>query len=706
LLISFLFIVLFFGIWKIIKRLAMIVRELINPESIVIVGGSNDITKPGGRILKNIIEGGYNGQLYAVNPKEDIVQGIKCYSQVAELPKVELAIIAIAAKYTPETVENLINEKGTKGFIILSAGFSEVGEEGTILENNIANIIEKAGGSLIGPNCIGVLTPRYKGSFAGPIPKLDNKGVDFVSGSGATAVFILETAIPMGLTFASLYSVGNSAQIGVEDVLEYWDETFNPETSPKVKMLYLEKVDNPKKFLQHSKSLINKGCRICAIKAGMTDAGSRAASSHTGALAGSDDAVHALFRKAGIVRCYGREQLIYTAGVLAHKELKGKNIAVITHAGGPGVMLTDALSKSGLNVPQLTGEKADELLAQLFHGSAVGNPIDFLATGTAEQLGLILDYVENQFDNIDASVVIFGTPGLFDVKPVYRLLHNKMKTSRKPIYPVLPSTILAREAIEDFLSLGRINFPEEVNLGWAIARVFNTPKPADLNGIPEVNTKAIRTVIDNSVNGYLPPEKVCELLDASGISRVAEAKAITKDDAVPKAKELGYPVVMKVVGPIHKSDIGGVSLFVTDDDSVEKEYDRLMAIPDANSVLIQPMLKGIELFAGATKETDFGHLVLCGLGGIFIEILKDVTKSLTPISKPEAIDMIRNLKSYGLIKGARGQKGVSEEMFADVIVRLSALLEAAPEIAEMDLNPLIGTMEFVTAVDARIRVEK
>ncbi len=438
----------------------------------------------------------------------------------------------------------------------------------------------------------------------------------------------------------------------------------------------------------------------------MTDAGSRAASSHTGALAGSDDAVHALFRKAGIVRCYSREQLIYTAGVLMHRQLRGKNIAVITHAGGPGVMLTDALSKSGMNVPKIEGEKADELLAQLFHGSAVGNPIDFLATGTAEQLGLIIDYVENHFDHIDGSVVIFGTPGLFDVKPVYRLLHNKMKTCKKPIYPVLPSTILAKEAIEDFLSLGRVNFPEEVNLGWAIARVYNTPKPSENEGIPEVDIKEIRKVIESAENGYLPPEKVQSLLDAAGISRVGEAVALNKSDAVSHARRLGYPVVMKVVGPVHKSDIGGVSLFIGSDETAAKEFDRLMAIPEAKSVLIQPMLKGIELFAGAKKEAGFGHLVMCGMGGIFIEILKDVTKALTPVSMPEALEMIKNLRSRGLIEGARGQRGAGKELFAEAIVRLSALLEAAPEIAEMDLNPLIGTPEYVTAVDARIRVEK
>ncbi len=274
------------------------VREIFDPKSIVVVGASNDISKPGGRILKNIIDGNYQGSLFAVNPKEEQVQGLKCYKSVDELPNVELAILAIAAKFCPDTVRILAEQKGTKGFIILSAGFSEVGPEGKALEDEVVSIINKHNGNLIGPNCIGVLTPSYQGVFAGPLPKLEPQGVDFVSGSGATACFILELAIPRGLSFASVYSVGNSAQIGVEDVLRHWDETFDENTSSKVKIMYLEKINNPELFLKYSRSLIEKGCRIAAIKAGTTEAGSRAVSSHTGALAGSDLPVDALFKKA------------------------------------------------------------------------------------------------------------------------------------------------------------------------------------------------------------------------------------------------------------------------------------------------------------------------------------------------------------------------------------------------------------------------
>jgi len=684
----------------------MIVKELLEPKSIVVVGASNELSKPGGRVVKHIIDGNYTGDLYTVNPKETEIQGMKCFKNIIDLEKADLAIIAIASKYCLTTVKELAYNKGTKAFIILSAGFSEIGEEGKKLEDEIVEVVNEVGGSLIGPNCVGVLTPSYKGAFTGPIPKLQPKGVDFVTGSGATAVFIMEAAIPMGLSFASLYSVGNSAQMGVEEVLEYWDENFDPETSSTVKMIYIENVGQPKKLLKHAKSLINKGCKICAIKSGTTDAGSRAVSSHTGALAGSDSAVDTLFRKAGIVRCYSKEELCYVAGVFSHKELTGKNIAVITHAGGPGVMLTDSLSKGNMDVPHIEGETADELMKHLFHGSAVGNPIDFLATGTAEQLGTILDYVDEKFDNIDGSAVIFGTPGLFDVTEVYDLMNEKMKTLKKPVYPVLPSLIQAKDAVAKFLSYGRINFPEEVNLGNALAKVFHTPKPAADAVLPEIDTKTIRSIVDGAENGYIPASDIQALLDAAGINRAGEAVVDNKADAAKEAGGMGYPVVMKIVGPVHKSDCGGISLNVADKAAVEAEFDRIMAIDGAKGIMLQPMLSGRELFVGAKYESGYGHMILCGLGGIFIEVLKDVAYGLSPLGSDEASSMIRSIKAYDLIKGVRGQEGVDESKFADIIVRLSALLEAAPEIQELDLNPLLGTMKHVTAVDARIRIEK
>jgi len=685
----------------------MLHEKLIQPKSIVVIGASNNIQTPGGRVLKNLIDHNFNGDLFAVNPKETEVQGVKCYQDLAEIPNVDLAIIAIAAKFTLETVRVLARQKNTKGFIIFSAGFSEKDEEGRQLEQQIVKEIDAAGGTLLGPNNIGLINQNYAGVFTTPIPKLHPNGVDFISGSGATAVFIIEAATATGLTFSSVYSVGNSAQIGVEDVLEHLDNTFDSEKSSKVKLLYIESIDNPKKLLKHAASLIEKGCKIAAIKAGSSSAGSRAASSHTGALANSDVAVDSLFKKAGIVRCYGRNELITVASIFMHPELKGKNIAIITHAGGPAVMLTDALSKNGLNVPEIDGEESVALLEKLFSGSSVSNPIDFLATGNAEQLETIIDFCEHKFPAIDAMVVIFGSPGLFEVYDVYEVLHKKIRECKKPIFSVLPSVVNVKNEIDAFISKGNINFPDEVLFGNALAKIAKTPKP-NFTALskPILNLQKIRAVIDNSGNGYLQPQQVKELLIAAQIPIVAEVVCTTQKQCISEIENLGFPVVMKVVGPVHKSDVGGIFLNINSEEKLIDAFDKIMEIDGAKAVLIQPMKKGIELFIGAKKEDKFGHLVLCGLGGIYIEVLKDVQASLAPISNEEASEMIRNLKSYKIIQGIRNQKGVNETVFAEIISKVSNLLTVAPEIVELDLNPLLGTSEEILAVDARICIEK
>ncbi|WP_298287079.1 acetate--CoA ligase family protein [uncultured Lutibacter sp.] len=685
----------------------MLHQKLINPKSIVVVGASNNVQTPGGRVLKNLLDHNFKGEIYAVNPKETEVQDVKCFQNIKNIPSVDVAIIAIAAKFTLETIKILVKEKNTKGFIIFSAGFSEKDNEGKKLEQAIVDEINAVGGTLLGPNNIGLINQNYTGVFTTPIPKLDSKGVDFISGSGATAVFIIEAAMATGLTFSSVYSVGNSAQIGVEEVLEHLDETFDKTTSSKVKLLYIESINNPKKLLKHATSLIQKGCKIAAIKAGSSTAGSRAASSHTGALANSDIAVDALFKKAGIVRCYGRNELITVASIFMHAELNGKNIAIITHAGGPAVMLTDALSKNGLNVPEIKSKKSKALLEKLYLGSSVSNPIDFLATGNAEQLETIIDYCEHKFDEIDAMVVIFGSPGLFEVYDVYEVLHKKIQTCKKPIFPILPSVVNVKNEIDYFISKGNINFPDEVLFGNALGKVVHTAKPITIKEkTTPINSEKIRTIIENSKNGYLQPQQVKQLLLYAEIPMVDEAVCTTKETCLKAAKKMGFPVVLKVVGPVHKSDVGGIILNITSEEKLAASFDVIMKIKGATSVLIQPMKKGIELFIGAKKEDKFGHLVLCGLGGIYIEVLKDTQAALTPVSKNEALEMIRNLKSYKIIQGIRNQKGINEDQFAEIIKKISNLVDVAPEIAELDLNPLLGTSEEIFAVDARIRIEK
>jgi len=685
----------------------MINRELLNPSSIVVIGASNDIRKPGGKMLKNIIDHDYRGQLFVVNPKAAEIQGVKSYPDAESLPQTELAILAVPAAACPALVRTLTQEKGTRAFIIISAGFSEENAAGAALEHEIVHILNKAGACMIGPNCIGVITTAFAGSFALPIPKLDPKGVDFISGSGATAVFIMESATPTGLTFSSVFSVGNSAQLGAEEVLEYLDETFDPETSSRVKLLYLESIQKPAKLLKHASSLVRKGCRIAAVKAGSSEAGSRAASSHTGALATPDTAVDALFRKAGIVRCYGRTELVTMGALFMYKKLEGKRLAIITHAGGPAVMLTDVLSNGGLQVPPISGPAAERLLTKLYPGSSVANPIDILATGTAEQMDAVIECVDKELDNIDGMCIVFGSPGLTSVKPVYDLIDEKMKTCRKPIYPIFPSIVNAGEEIASFLAKGRINFPDEVLFGQALTRACKTPDlSAPVRNATGQAHQNIRKLIDRYSDGYLTPDQVQELLDAAGINRISERVVNTVEEAVSSALSLGFPVVMKVVGPIHKTDVGGVILNLSNHEDVESAFDQLMSIVGATGVLMQPMLRGRELFVGAKRESPFGHLIMIGLGGIFIEVLKDVKSGLAPLSRHEISMMINELQAKKLLEGVRGQQGVAIEKWIDLVVGVSDLIESAPEIAEMDLNPVMGLIDNVVTVDARIRIEK
>lgn len=685
----------------------MINRQLLQPESIVVIGGSNNVHKPGGAVVRNILVGGYEGVLRVVNPKEEAVQGIKAFQDVRELPATDLAILVVAAKYCPDYVKFLAEEKQVRAFIIISAGFSEETFEGSQLEQQILDTCEQYGCALIGPNCIGLLTRCHHSVFTKPIPHLNPKGVDFISGSGATAVFILESAVTKGLSFNSVWSVGNGRQIGIETVLEYMDEHFDPECDSLVKLLYIENIADPDKMLYHATSLIRKGCRIAAIKAGSSENGSRAASSHTGAIASSDSAVEALFRKAGIVRCFSREELTTVGCIFTLPRFTGKNFAIVTHAGGPGVMLTDALSKGGMNVPPLTGEAADELKTKLLPGSSVANPIDILATGTAEHLGIAIDYCEQRFPDIDAIMVIFGTPGLVKIFEVYDVLHKKIQECRKPIFPILPSVSTAGPEVQEFLKRGHVNFSDEVTLATALTQILKTPAPADQNVVVNgVDVPRIRRIIDGiRENGYIKPSLVHELLQSAGIPTVPELVSGRKDEIISFAENCGYPVVAKVVGPVHKSDVGGVALNIRSKEVLSAEFDRMMQITGATAVMVQKMIKGTELFIGAKYENRFGHVVLCGLGGIFVEVLRDVSSGLAPLSYEEAYSMIRSLRAYKILKGTRGQQGINERKYAEIIVRLSTLLRFATEIKEIDINPLLADANDVIAVDARILVE-
>ena len=510
----------------------MINRELINPQSIVVVGGSNNVHKPGGRLVRNLVDGKYKGELYVVNAKEDDVQGLKSYHSVHDIPETELAIISIPGPACPEVVDVLAKQKNVKAFIVISAGFGEETPEGAVLEERMLESINAAGASLIGPNCIGVMNMHYHGVFTQPIPEFHADGVDFISSSGGTALFIIESALTKGLRFSSVWSVGNSKQIGVEEVIEYMDRNFDPVfDSHEATAFFYPQSD--------ASSLIRKGCHIAAIKAGSTDVGKRAASSHTGAIASSDSAVEALFRKAGIVRCFSREELTTVASIFTLKEVKGKNCAIITHAGGPAVMLADALEKGRLNVPKLDGPLAVELKSKLYPGAAVGNPIDIIGTGTPEHLAAAIDFCENRFEDIDLMMVIFGSPGLVKLYDTYEVLHKKMEECKKPIFPVLPSIVTAGPEVKSFVKKGHVNFSDEVTLGTALSRVLNTPKPMSTDiQLYGVDVPEVRRIIDRLPgSGYLNPEEVRTLLKAAQIPLVEEFTSTDRDELVARNQE-------------------------------------------------------------------------------------------------------------------------------------------------------------------------
>ena len=682
----------------------MINQQLISPQHIAVIGASEHESKPGGKVLFNLLNGGFKGKIYGVNPKQLNIDGVIHVKNINDLPTIDLAILAIPAEYCIQAVKDLIQKK-TKAFIIYSSGFGEAGEKGKLLENELVEIITRANACLIGPNCIGVINENYKGVFTTPIPVFDSKGCELISSSGATAVFIMEAAKSTGLRFSNVYSIGNASQISAEDILEHMDKTFDS-NSPKVKLLYLESIRNPFKLLKHASSLIKKGCKIAAIKSGHSDAGGRAASSHTGALATSDIVIRALFKKAGIMYCSGRDELISVGCIFQSNALKGNRIAIITHAGGSAVMLTDALCSRGMEVPLINAEKSAALLAKLNPGSSVSNPIDFLATGTAKQLGEIIDFCETLAE-IDGIIVVFGSPGLFNVRDVYQLLDEKMQTGLKPIFPVLPSLVNAKEEIELFISKGRINFSDEVILGRALPHVYKCAAPTfGMTHLMEMETASIRSIISQAPNGYLTAEQCNELLNACGINMVKEHLCYNHDEITTLSKFIRFPVVIKVLGPLHKTEVNGVTLNVNSEDLLHSEFDRMMKIHEAKGVVIQPMVSGEELYCGAAKQGNYGHLILAGLGGIYVEVLKDISYGLAPLNILETTNMIHSLKGYEIIKGYRKREGVNEELFADAIMRIASLVCLAPEISELDINPFRGNMKELVAVDVRIKIDK
>lgn len=677
-------------------------NHLLSPKSIAVIGGSDDLSKPGGNLVRNILVNHYAGDLLIVNPKSPVVQGIRTYPTVKDLPFTpELAMIVIPAPLVEQTVLDLA-EMGTPAVIVMSAGFSEVSPEGKQAEQRLAEIARSRGMILLGPNCLGVASAHHAGLFAGLTPSLAPGGIDFLSGSGATIVFLAEPAVKRGLLFNSCLSVGNSALTGVEELLDLFDQEHD-ETSSPYKILYMEGIKQPGQFLRAARSLNQKGCVLAAIKGGTTGAGSRAAASHTGAMATNDTAVQALLDKAGIIRVQSRPELIDVATVLTctRGKLDGRRVAIVTDAGGPGVLLADELNRQGFEVPPFKPSTRAKLNQVLLPGSSSANPVDCLPARNGRMMAQILEIIRTEeADTIDYILCVDGDSHLSDNWEVYQAILKEMETGTIPILPSFCTIISSHNALEKFKQAGKCYFDDEVAMARALGAVVNRPRVSEpVLEMPGFDRGRIAGLLEGQ-HGVLPAGLTRQVLEAAGLRfpGQVELTSAAELERVP----FGFPWVMKVMGPVHKTDVGGVRLKIQSLEEARKTWAELQNIPGASGCLVQQMVSGSEVLLGANREEGYGHLVAFGLGGIYTEALKDVHFALAPLSAEEGGRLIRSLRALPLIKGVRGEAGMDLEQLNDALLRVSLLVTHFPQIKEMDLNPLKGSGRELFTVDARL----
>jgi acyl-CoA synthetase (NDP forming) len=677
---------------------------LFSPQSIAVIGASTDSLKPGGRVFNLIHQHGYEGKLWPVNPKATELLGVPVISSIAALPSnPDLALVAIPSHMVLTAVTELA-EMGTGAVIVLTSGFGEKDAAGKEIEERMKQVADGAGMALIGPNCSGFLTTSYKGKFAGIVPQLPGGDVDFISGSGATVDYVMECAEARGLSFGTVINLGNSAQMGVEDLLKIYDENYN-EDCAKILMIYMEAVKKPALLLKHSRSLGKKGCIMVGIKSGATEAGSRAAASHTGAMATSDTAVEALFQKAGIIRVTGRAALIDVCCVIkaVKGRLLGKRVCIVTDAGGPGVMLADELNRGQMQLPALSEKTLKELAKILPAESSIINPIDALPSRTDKQIEAIIRILgELELDNLDAIAFLTGDSGLSDNTAIYQAISDASSTSPIPILPMLSSLTSCDKKIDTFIRQGNVFFPDEVEMATAVSKVASYVEPVDVTELPSGYDQAGIKQALAGPTGALDPTVVKQVLISAGFILPEQLEVFDKSQLDQECQRIGFPLVMKVIGPLHKTDVGGVRLGITNGEDALQTWSELMAIDEATGVLLQPMVTGQEVILGASLEGDFGHLVMFGLGGIYAEVLKDVQFALAPLAPSEARRMIDEIRCRPLLDGVRGEPGMNVEILGDFLIRLGRLVADFPEIAEIDLNPVKGTGDRLYVVDSRI----
>jgi acetyl coenzyme A synthetase (ADP forming)-like protein len=708
-------------------------EPLFRPRSIAVVGASRRRDSIGGAILRNLLEQEFQGPVYPVHREASYVQSVPAYPTVDAIPgPVDLAVIVVPAAHVLETVE-ACGQKGVRALVVISAGFKEVGPEGRARETALRETVRRYGMRLVGPNCLGILNTdpgvRMNATFA-PVQPPPGR-VAFSSQSGALGLAILDYARELNLGISQFVSVGNKADVSGNDLIEFWAQ----DEGTDVILLYLESFGNPLKFIQLARK-VSRSKPIVAVKSGRTVSGARAATSHTGALAGSDAAVDALFHQSGVIRTDTIEELFDTALLLAYQPVAGgKRVAILTNAGGPGIMAADACESAGLALPPLSAKTTKALRAFLPAEASVRNPVDMIASARAESYQKALALLVAD-ENVDAVIVIFVPPLVTGAPDVARAILAGGKGSKKPILSCFMGSHGIPESLKS-LNEGHIPsyaFPEAA--ARTLARVaqygrWRSAEPGSTPKLKGVDAAAARSILEpflaripvpadgapaDGSAGWLPADALLPLLGAYGIRTPVLRPAGNRGEAAAAAKQIGFPVVMKVKSPdvVHKTDVGGVKLNLRTEEEAARAFDEIRASvsrakPDArfDGVTVEPMVAGgIETIVGMTRDPLFGPVVLFGLGGVAVELLRDVAVRVAPITDRDAEEMVGEIRGAPLLDGYRGAPPVDKASLLDLLHRVSRLAVDHPEIVELDLNPVVAFPGEKPALvlDARVRI--
>ena len=676
-------------------------EALRNPRGIAIIGASREEGKLGHAVLRSLIESGYRGRIYPVNPNADYILGHKAYPSVLDCPgEVDLAVILIPARLVAAALEEC-GRKGTKAAVVISAGFREVGAEGLRLEQQLLEIARQYGIRLVGPNCLGYLDTLvpFNVSFAPMMPR--RGAIAFMSQSGAIASSILDMAEKRGLGLSRFVSLGNKADLNETDFLLDWAD----DGETHVIMAYLEDVKDGQRFLQAARR-VTRVKPVVTIKSGSTSAGTKAVSSHTGALAGSEAAYNAAFRQAGIVRARTIEDLFdFTEAFVRQPLVQGDRVVVITNAGGPGVMAADAVEHMGLRLANLKGETMEKLRASLPAAASVLNPVDVLGDALADRYGMALECCL-QDENVDAVVVVLTPQLVTQVVETAQVVAEKARGARVPVFACWIGGELTQPG-EAVLTAGGVpTYPEPERAIRAIRAMYDyfrwlqRPQVA----LPEfqVDEERITRVFERARSEQrlqIGDAEAREVMEAIGIKVPRSTLASDADEAVRKAEEIGYPVVLKIASPdiLHKSDIGGVRVGLQSAAEVRDAFDLIMYRAQRHApgaaiwgCQVQQMVRGgREVIIGMSRDPQFGPLIMFGLGGIYVEALRDVVFRVAPIDALDAREMVQEIRSARLLQGVRGEPPADTEAIADALLRVSYLVTRFPEIVELDINPLV-----------------